>query len=225
MTSQRPDQSRFVTGKRGLAGEVGDLRDDVEEELSPMAALAVEEWENVAAADTDGVLASVASANGDVAYVEADLVGAAAVVLDPPRNVTITTGGTAANGFTDCEVVGKDINGDDMTEAIGSINSAATHAGAKCFAEVTGLNFTGGTDATATHEAGFGSIIGLAKPMKTRAGAGAMLSAIEAGTLGAPPAGTVEVAGTAEPNGSYDASAAPNGTNDYAVYYEYDPTA
>jgi hypothetical protein len=206
-----------------VTGEIGDLRRDVAEELLPMAAFTVDEWADPVAADTNGILLSVPSATGDVSYVAADLVGGAAVEMDPPRNVTVTTGGTAANGFTDLEVVGKDINGADMTEDIASINSAATHAGVKAFAEVTGLNFTGGTDATATHEVGWGDVIGLNKPIKSRAGLATVLMEIEAGSKVT--TGTIVDAATGEPNGTYEPNTVPDAANDYAVYYEYDPTA
>ena len=50
---------------------------------------------------------------------------------------------------------------------------------------------------------------------------------IEEGTVLAADAitGTFVDAATAAPNGTYEPSTVPDASNDYAVWYEYDPTA
>jgi hypothetical protein len=221
-STKGPQKPHLVHGKKGVAGEVDDLRRDVLAEMEPMAALTVEEWTNVAQADTDGVLASVATTTAAVTHEAADLVGGDSVVLDPPRNLTLKCDDSAATWAGDLTATGAAINGDAITEDIAFTNNATT-PGAKCFARVDSLSRGAQVDGNGHYEVGFGTIIGLAKPMKTRAGAGCALASVEAGTLAAAPAGTVAPAATGAPNGSYDPSAAPNGTNDYALYYEYSP--
>jgi hypothetical protein len=207
-----------------VKGEVGDLRRDVNEELSPMAALAVEEWTDVAAAAAAGVLASVATTTAAVTHAAADLVGAAAVELDPPRNLTLTCDDSAATWAGNLTATGVDANGDAITEEIAFTNNTIT-LGAKAFARVDSLDRGAQVDANGNYTVGFGTKIGLAKKLMTRAGAGAVIAANEAGTTTSPASGTVVAAATGLPNGTYTPTAAPNGTNDYALYYEYDPTA
>lgn len=225
MTNQRARLAHLVKGKGGVAGEVADLRSDIQDEFASSAAIAVEEWTNPLALDTAGVLASVVSQAAPIVYEAASLVGAAAVALDPPRNVTLTCdAGGGATWLGALTVTGIDVNGDAITEDI-AFAAGVTTDGVKAFARVDSLSAVAQADALGNWEVGFGTIIGLSKLMKTRAGAGAALAGIEAGTLTSPPGATVVAAGTGEPNGTFDPAAAPDGVRDYALYYEIDPTA
>lgn len=230
-SDQSPIKRHLVRGTGGVAAEVGDLRRDIGSVMEAMAALAVEEFIDVATADTDGVLAVVQSKNAEEAvYEAADLVGAAAVALDPPRNVTVTTGagGTPAESPSEATIVGKDVNGAAISEVIPLSQVAGTDVGAKAFALVESVTFKDdGTGTGAALEVGFGTIIGLGKKIVSRAGFPVVHLEIEAGTPKAADAlaGTYAAPAVGAPNGTYDPGAAPNDTNDYALYYEYDPTA
>ena len=226
MSSQRARKPHLVEGKSGVAGEVDDLRKDLEQEMGAMAAIAVEEFVDPAAADTDGILASVASQAAAAAYAAADLVGGAAVALDPPRNVTLTCDDSAGTWTGNLTVTGVDINGDAITEDIAFTNNTTT-PGLLAFARVDSLAADAQNDANGNWEVGFGDVIGLAKPLISRAGAEAVVMEIEAGTVMAADAitGTFVDAATAGPNGTYEPATVPDASNDYAVYYEYDPSA
>lgn len=226
MTSQRPQQSRFVTGKRGLAGEVGDLRDDIEEEVAPLAAVAVEEWENVAAAGAALLEAATPTVTDPR---DATLLQAGLDILDEaPRTVTFTVGGgTPANAPANGVVTGKDVNGDAQTETVALNQGGGLTSSVKTFVgDGLSVSYPAGDGTDATVSIGIGPVIGLGKKIKTRAGLTGALAEIEAGTPKGIDAlaGTYVDAATSPPNGSYEPGAAPNGTNDYALYYEYDPT-
>lgn len=219
----------LVDGKGGVPGEIDDLRRDVAGVLAALMAQTVDEFNAPAAADVDAIKVGFSSAAGAVTYSGADLDGVVGGgAMSPPRNITIDTT-VAATGFTDCTVTGKDIDGNVMTEAFTGINVIAQHVGAKAFAEVTELAFSGGTDAAATHSVGFGTILGLSKKLKIR-GAGnvpmVMLEVDNDSTVLAADAITATFAAptVGEPNGTVDPTTAPAGA-DYIYVYEYDPTA
>jgi hypothetical protein len=158
--------------------------------------MTVEEWIDPAAADTDAVLASVVSQASAAAYASTDLVGGAAVALDPPRNVTLTCdaggGATWAGNLT---VTGVDINGDAMTEDIAFAVSATT-AGVKAFARVDSLSADAQNDALGNWEVGFGDIIGLGKSLKSRAGGDqVMLEIVDGAIVGGGGGGASAVTG------------------------------
>jgi len=226
LSTQAARLPHLVRGKGGLAGEVADLRDDLESELSPLVALTLDEWVDVAAADSDGVLLSVVSQAAAASYSASDLVGGAAVELDPPRNITLTCDDSAGTWTGNLTATGVDINGDAITEDIAFTNNTTT-AGAKMFARVDSLEADAQNDANGNWEVGWGTIIGLSKPIMSVAGALLVALEVEAGTVKAADAlaGTYADAATGAPNGSYDPGVAPNGTNDYGVVYGYDPTA
>lgn len=224
LNQHRAKKLHLIKGKGGVAGEVWDLRQDLESELSDLVALTVEQWDNVATSDVDAIKASVASAASEQTYTGTDLDGVVGEgTMSPPRNIIITTSTHADIDAVDVVITGLDIDGNAITETITLTDGGGqTETGAKAFASVTSIVVPAQGGTGGALEFGFGTIIGLSKTLTTRAGAGAILAATEAGTYAAPAAGTIAVAGTGAPHGTYDPSAAPNGTNDYAVWYEYD---
>jgi hypothetical protein len=220
----------LIQGASGIAGEVGDLRRDVGVTVAPMAAITVEEFTNPVAADDDAILLAKDTLDAEaVTYDTEDLDGAVGDgVMSPPRNVTVTTTGTDSD-FVNASVVtvhGKDINGDDISEAISILvaSSPGTFVGAKAFARVTSITVAAqGTHTDGTISVGFGAKIGLAKKLMARAGLSTVLMEIEAGSKVT--TGTIVGASTGAPNGTYAPANAPNAARDYAVYYEYDPLA
>ena len=229
-SNESPLKPHLIQGASGIAGEVSDLRRDVGETLSPMASFTVEEFTNPPAADADAILAAKDTLTATAkTYATADLDGAVGDnVMSPPRNVTVTTVGADSN-FVEGSLVtvnGKDVNGDDISEdiAITLGSSPGTFVGAKAFARVTSIEIEAqDTHTDGTIAVGFGDIIGLDKKIKTRAGLTTLLMEIEAGSKVT--TGTIADPATGAPNGTYLAANAPNAARDYALYYEYDPTA
>ncbi len=207
----------------GIGGEVADLRKDVKNTLAPLAAITVEEFTNPATADTNAFKTSIASSITAVDYSGAALNGVVGDdPMDYPRNVTVTCNDHAAtwNGKS-ATFYGIDVNGRTISEDVALTNNATT-AGVKCFKRVTRITIPALVDALGTIEFGFGVVLGLAKPITTRAGFTGPVREIAIGAVVTN--GVFVSPSTAAPNGSYSPNTAPNGANDYALYYEYIPT-
>lgn len=217
---------------RGTIGEVNDLRADVEAAFTKQetpgnggtSLLAVDEWTDPAAAAADGL--EVATATQTTARTVTSFVaGGVAALAAYPRNVTFTTAGsTPADAPANAVVTGTDINGDALTETITVAQTATISEGAKCFKTVTSIVFAAGDGTDATVAIGFGAVLGLHSKIKSRAGAVAVLMENEAGTVkaGDALAGTYVAAASSPPNGSYAPGTAPDGSNDYTIWYERD---
>jgi hypothetical protein len=204
-------------------GEVADLRRDVNTALTPLAAMTVDEYTNAATPDAAGLKAATASSVAIQTYGASDLLaGGKAALLAHPRNLTFTTaGGTPADAPANVVVTGTDINDLPLTETVAVPQTATIVLGVKAFKTVTSIAYEAGQGAGATVSIGFGQKFGLSKKIKSRAGLAGAIREIAIGAVVT--SGTVVDAATSAPNGTYSPSAAPNGTNDYAVYYEYDP--
>jgi hypothetical protein len=208
-------------GGGGVAGEVGDLRNDLDTELAAIAPITVDDYVNPPTADVDAIKTAFASQVAPVTYTGAQLtgvVGAAAMAI--PRNITVTTGagGTPADVPANLTVTGT-YQGRAQTETIAISQTAATVAGTKPFDVVTSLALDAGQGTGGTLEVGFGAGLGLTKTPKARASS-ATVPFREITNAAVPGTG-----GTISTDKLYVPNTAPNGTNDYAVYYEYDPAA
>lgn len=223
-SGQRAKKPHLVRGTGGLQGEVGDLRDDIKRDFESNAAMAVEEFTDPPAADPDGIKAAIATVASIQSYSGAALDGAlAGSTFDPPRNPTVTTAGTTpADAPATATFTGTDVDDNAITETVTVAQTATIAAGAKAFKTITKIDLPAADGTDATLAFGIGNAFGLSKPIASRAGAAAGLSAIEAGSASSPAAGTFATAAAAAPKGTYTPSAAADGSNDYAVYYEYD---
>jgi hypothetical protein len=190
-----------------------------------MTAMTVDEHTNVDTADTDAIVAAgTASVAGATTLSGAALDGVlGSGAMDPARNVSITTSdnATAWTGATDVVFTGTDVNDQPISETITIANNATT-AGTSAFASVTSVVMNAG-DASGTYALGFGILMGLNKLIVARAGLTGLIREIETGVLVT--TGTIAASAAGLPNGTYDAANPPNATRDYAIYYEYDPTA
>lgn len=211
----------LVQSGGGLAGEVADLRKDLDDELAPIAPITVDDFTDAATADIDAIKAAFASVATPVTYSGAELDGVVGEDAMPiPRNITVTTGagGTPGDAPATVTVTGT-FQGKAQSEVITVSQTAATAAGLKPFDKVTSLAFAAGDGTGATLEVGFGAGLGVAKTPKARSAATALpFRELLNGAAAASP-GTLSIAKLYVPN------TAPNGTNDYAVYYEWDPAA
>jgi hypothetical protein len=224
-SKQRARLAHLVRGGGGLAGEVADLRSDIDDELDPLVAVAVEEFIDPAAADVNAIKASIASAASIEVYEGAALDGVVGLgVMDPPRNPTVTTSLHADIDAVTVVFEGKDINGADISvDVLLTDGGNTTDVGAGAMASVSKITVPAQAGTGGALEFGFGDIIGLAKPIKSRAGLASLTREIAAGSLVT--SGTIADAATGAPNGTYLASSVPDAANDYAVYYEWDATA
>lgn len=232
-SDQRPVKPHLVEGKTGVAGEVDNLRQDVATVLGGLAALTVEEFTDPAVADVDAIRAAAATVAAARTLSGADLDGAVGGdEMVPPRNITITTAGvTPADAPANATINGwvRDSSGKliAQSETIAVSQIAGAAAGALAFSKVESIDEEAADGTAATLAYGFGDIIGLGKPLKSRAGAAMVVQEVEAGTVLAADAvtGTFVDAATAAPHGTYEPATVPDGSNDYALLYEYDPTA
>jgi hypothetical protein len=218
-----------------LVGEVNDLRDDVDAGFlntetpghGGSSVLAADEWTDPVAADAAGLEILTATV-AEIRTVTSFLAPGVAALLADPRNITFTNSGvgTPADAPDNAVVTGTDINDDALTETISVPQTATISAGAKCFKTITSVVYEAGDGTTATVSIGFGSILGLHSKIKSRAGAVAVLMENEAGTVkaGDALAGTYADAATSPPHGSYDPGTAPDGSNDYCIWFERDLT-
>jgi hypothetical protein len=217
-SGQRAKKPHLVRGGGGLAGEVADLRDDIEKDFAANDAVALEEFVDPIAADPDGIVLSQASVAAPVSLSGAALDGAlAGGPFSPPRNVTVSTAGVTPATM---DVTGTDVDGNALLETITVAQTATIAAGVKAFATVTQIDFPAADGTAALLEVGIGEVFGLAKPIKSLAGLASLDLEVEAGSKVT--TGTVVDAATSPPNGSYEPSTVADASNDYAIKYEYD---
>lgn len=222
-SKEGPDKPHLLQQTGGMAAEVKDVRDDVLKTLAPMAAITVEEFTNPAAADVDALKLSIAVSTSAADYSGAALDGVVGVgTMSPPRNVTVTTtGNTPADAPATATFTGVDIDGKAISETVNVPQTATTAVGAKAFAKVTQITMPVGQGTDAAVSFGFGALIGLTKTIKTRAGAANLIREVAVGSLVTN--GVIATAAVGAPHGTYAPNSAPDGTRDYAIYYEYDP--
>lgn len=202
------------------SGEIKDLRDDISRTFLPMAAITVEEFTNPAASGAAVLKAATATVAAPVTVLAAALTdsGGKAVLLAQARNITFTTaGGTAADAPATALITGTDRNGKPQTETVTLAQTATIAKGVKLFKTITQIDYPTADGTGATIAIGIGDALPLSKTPKARAGAALPVREIVDGAL-------VTTGAIDATNKSYTPATATNGTHDYAVYYEYDPT-
>lgn len=199
-------------------GEVKDLRDDVSATLSPLAAITVEEFTNPVAGGAAVLLAATATVASPVTVLAAALLAPGlAILAGQPRNITFTTASTAADAPATALITGTDRNGKAQTETVNLAQTATIATGVKLFKTIVSIVYPAADGTGATVSIGIGNAMPLSKTPKSRAGAALPIREIVDG-------GLVTTGAIDATNKSYTPATAPNGTHDYAVYYEYDPT-
>lgn len=229
-TRAESDLSRMVALQNYIAG--GQLTMTVTPTVNEIASgalrpipplIAVEEWDAPATAVTNAVMHATATVNGTVTYsYQANSVVGAGYLVNPAalavaaRNVTIAGGGTTGQCPTSAVVTGLDAAGTLQTETI--TLTAGSGTGVKGWSAFTSIKFLGGTGTAGTEAVGFGIVIGLKFPPKTRVGQTATGFAPVFPELedGAPAvAGSIDAT-----HHTYTPTDAPNATHKYALYYE-----
>lgn len=199
----------------GVSGEIFDLRADLLRELAPLAAIAIEEFTNPAAAGAADLLVATATTVAVQTYLTAGLLAPGLAKLAAfPRNVTFTTaGGTAADAPATATIVGT-YRGKAQTETVNIAQTGTIANGLKPFSTITSITYAAGDGTDATVSIGVGLGLGTQRTPKSRAGLVAPVREIAAGA--AVTTGTLTAAGL------YTPSAAPDGAKDYAIFYEFD---
>lgn len=208
-------------------GGVAQIATDARKATSQLSATTVEEFTNPPAADDDAIKTSVATATSARSFTGAALNGViGAATMTPPRVLAVTTGGPDASfpGPFNIVVIGKDVRGNYLSESFsitaGSNPGAVT--GIKAFAKVTEIQVPASPDALGTIKVGTTTLMGLALPLKYRAGKEAVLREVAVGVVVT--TGTFSTPAANPPNGAYDPAAAADGVRDYALYYEFIPS-
>jgi len=228
MSSQSPKQERFVyPSKGGVAGEVGDLRRDLENELANMVATTVDEYVDPMLGAADSLLAAAATVAAEVVLLPAALTTATLTnMLANPRQLLFTTAGsTPADAPANVAIVGKDPAGLPISETLVLAQTAAAVTSVNFYSEITSLTYPAADGTDATVAIGIGAKLGLRVTPKLRTAKIAVLLELEDGAV-AGTAGTFEAASASiAPYGAYTPNSALNGALDFALYYEYDPAA
>jgi hypothetical protein len=219
-----PRQRRFTEGG-GVQGEIGELRKDLRH-VSALAALTVEEYTNALAGGAATLKAATATVASEVVLLPADLLQPALLNLAvAPRKLTFTTAGaTPANAPASVTIKGTNAQGESQSEVLVLAQTAAAVTSAKFYASIESLTYPAADGTAATVAIGTEATkIGLTYAPKARAGLTTHLfKEISAGAVVTTGALTTPAADA--PFGAYVPAAAPNGTVDYAIYYEFDPS-
>lgn len=216
-STQRANRPHLVVaGGGGVAGEVGDLRRDLEEEMAPLAAIAVDEFTNPAAPDADGL--ELATATTVAPRTVTTFIGAGLAILAAyPRNITFTTaGGTAADAPATALVTGT-YRGKPQTETVAIAQTATIATGVKPFSTLTSVAYAAADGTDATVSIGIGAGLGVSEVPLSRGGGVNLIREVAVGAL--------VTTGTLTAAGLYTPSSAPDGSQDYAAYFEMTPGA
>jgi len=212
-STQHARLPHLITGQGGIAGEIADLRADLNQVLSPLAAVAIDEFTNAAAAGAADLEAAVATTVAP-RTVTTFLAGGVAKLAAYPRNLTFTTAGATPADAPATAVVTGTYRGTAQTETVTIAQTATIATGLKPFSTVTSVAYAAADGTAATISIGVGAGLGTSQIPKSRAGLVAPTREIAVGV--------VVTTGALTAVGLYTPAAAPDGVKDYAVYYEYD---
>ena len=199
-------------------GEVADLRGDIARVLGPLAALTVEEFTNPGISAANNLKVATATVTSVVTLAATDLLAPGLAILAAgPRNLLFTTaGGTPADAPATATITGKGPTGEDQTEEVTLAQTATVATGVKLWSEITSIAYPVGQGTAATIAIGVGKAMYLPKKPKVRAGLAAIVKEVVAGAVVTN--GVLDAT-----NQSYTPNTAQDATNDYALFYEFDP--
>jgi hypothetical protein len=203
---------------RSSGGPLGILR-DLYGQLASLflhgAAIQVEEFTNLPASDDDAFIVNRATATTAESLVPNGAAGTAR--LATPRNILVTTTGadTEFNFPLNVTVTGT-YNGRPQTEVISLAagESPGTKAGVKPFDSVSRVQISANLTTSGFIKVGTGVGIGTKRKPLARAGLTAPIREISGGSA--------VTNGTLSTDGLYVPSSAPDGSRDYAIFYEAD---
>ncbi len=145
----------------GLSGEIADLRSDISDMMSPMAAIAVYDVQPAgqSAGATNSLHAATATTVAVQTLLTAALVASGVTALAAfPRPITFTTAGsTPADAPANVVITGTDKDGNAQNETLALAQTAATVTSAKTYKTITSLVYAAGDGTGATIAVGFGA--------------------------------------------------------------------
>lgn len=177
---------------------------------------------DVAASDDDAFVTaktstSLPSTAGTVTFTPDGVVGTAANTH--PRNVLITVTHASSVVAASGTITGRDEYGNAITEdwSVTATGTSKTYVGKKAFSKISSVTYTTAANAQAnTFKVGTGVVLGL----QFACAVASAVKEIAAGSVVTN--GTVVAASTASTDdrrGTYSPNTAPNGTNDYEIFY------
>jgi hypothetical protein len=214
--SKAPQLPHLIAGSGGMSGEIKDLRADIEEafvtvEGSGMGSIQRDVFTNPALAVVDGLQASTTCTLA-ARTVTTFAAGGVAALAAYPRNVTINTTGSTPTDAPATAVVTGTYRGLPQTETLNVPQSVAQVVGTKPFSTVTSVAFAVSQGTDAANSIGFGAALGTSALPAAVAGGVTLVHEVYDGAK--------VTNGTLTAVGLYTPNTAPNGTHDYAVYYE-----
>lgn len=144
-----PSKPHLTRGSGGVAGEVSELRRDVEEGFQAVedSAAIVEHFGGVAIpvtlGDADGIMSAVAGTTGPVDYTASNFGGILApgsndAFIYPPKRVTIVATGAATQFLGGVFTIeGEDVDGNFISEALTTLAGAGTTTTTAYFGRVS----------------------------------------------------------------------------------------
>lgn len=186
------------------------------------ALLGVGEWNNPAATNVAGLRAATSTSQSAVALTAADLLQGG--VLTFARTLVVKSTETFAHVTGTVTFTGFSVDGQALSETVTpSAVASAPVSTSSCFKSVTGVAIGANAGTGGKLSIGWGIPLGLEIAVRARAGYAGLLKEIVDGSLLADPTGSVSTAATNPPHGAYTPSTAPNGSHDYAIYYDAKP--
>lgn len=187
-STQFAKKPHLLQAAGGIASEIKDLRDDLANELAPMAAIAVEELTNVAASDTAGLHIAAASTLA-AQTISTFVAGGVTALAAYPRSVKFTTAGvTPSDVPATALVTGKGANGAVISETVSLAQTATSVETVKCYSSLTSVVYAVGQGTAGTVAIGLGVKLGLANKLKARASVSGLIREIVGGAVAQVPA-------------------------------------
>lgn len=179
------------------------------------------EFTNPPAASSVALKAATATVAAPVTLTAADLLtqGKADIATYPRRIRFATAGVTPADAPATATIVGKDVDGNDLTETVNLAQTATTADSTKFFSSITSITYPAADGTAATVSIGYSPAVGL--PFMPKLVTGAVVPVREI-MDGAPvaTAGTFVTPAAGAPYGGYTPNTAFDGAHDYALYIE-----
>ena len=191
-TNKGAVQPRFIEGKGGVAGEVGDLRQDVASALKYMCAITVAEFTNALATATDNLMEATASQLAARRLLPAALPATGALtqatitnlLAGGPRQLRfVTAGATPAHQPDAATVEGWDERGVPQTEVVPLKQEAGEFLSTRFWSNLKHIDLGEGGGTGATLAIGLGGKLGLASNPKLRAGRKAVIQEVSGGSV------------------------------------------
>ena len=178
-------------GKSGLAGEIGDLRQDIERELAPLAAIAVQEFTAPLAASATNMMAATASQVTEDVLLPAASAATGALTqatinnlaTGGARQLEFTVGGvTPAQRAPTATIYGTGLDGRSKQQVI-PLPDVAADVFSGFFTDVDKIVLAPGAGTGATVSVGLGTALGLNQKIVSRAGRVAVLQEVANGSV------------------------------------------